>query len=181
MSLCRQVPGLPLVTRRSIDAYTTSFCLDGSRFAYVSSVSNGFALAETVQQHIGDLFAILVGFLVGRLALGAGEAIAQTIEPLERQPDSKRRCPGNAGLGNQSSAEGDFGHQFTRDRPPAEGARYDGTDLRALLAITDAAVAGGGQQKSHSNLIHGEKRGVGSEFADGPGNHRQTGTTSGRA
>src|SRR5579863_9109696 len=115
MSLCRQVPGLTVVTRRLTDAYTTSFSLDGFLFAYVSSVSNRFAQAKTVQQHIRNLFAILVGFLVGRVTLGAGEAIAQTIQPLERQPDGERRRPGNAGLGNQSAAERDFGHQLTRD------------------------------------------------------------------
>src|SRR6266853_5338159 len=94
------------------------------------SLSDRFALPKTVQEHISNLFAILVGFLVGGVALCAGEAITQTIEPLERQPDGECRCPGDAGLGNQSTAEGDFGHQLTRDRPPAKCAGDEGADFR---------------------------------------------------
>src|ERR1700719_3697412 len=119
------------------------------------SLSDGFALPKTVQEHASNLFAILVGFLVGCVALGASEAIAQTIKALERQTNGESSGPGNAGLGDQSAAERYLGHQLPRDRAPAKRAGDERTDFRALLAITDVPVAGGGEQEGHANLVHG--------------------------
>ena len=43
---------------------------------------------------------------------------------------------------------------------------------RLLFAISDRAVADGGQLERHADLVHGEKRSVGAEFADGPRDRR---------
>ena len=102
-------------------------------------------MTQPVQQHAGDLTAVLEGFLVDRAAFSARESITEAIQPLDRKTHGERSRPGDAGFRDQTAAEGNLADQLPRQRAPAQRARGDRGDLRGLFAIADAAVVGGGR------------------------------------
>src|SRR5438132_921460 len=108
-------------------------------------------------------------------ALLVCEAVADAVIALEAQSDDVGAGEGDGGFGNQTAAERNFADQLAGDGAKTEGSGDDGGDLGLLLPVADIAVAGGGDQEGHADLIHGEEGGVAGELADGPGQLDQAG------
>src|SRR5262245_9166751 len=130
---------------------------------------------QSAHQHFSHGPAVSQRGFILSPALLAGEAVADSIIPLQTQSDHVGTGKGDGRLRDQAAPERDLSHQLAGDGAKPKRPGHDGDDLRLLCPVADFVVAGCGDEETHADLVHREEGRIAGEFADDPGQLDQVG------